>query len=86
MYAQRAEIKYSKERDNEMRLGKFLSSRTKSELEVIKESLNLTDDEILVFTELSRGRSITCVAEHCGISESTASYRIKAICDKLKRI
>lgn len=69
-----------------MRLGKYLSSRTKSELEVIKESLNLTDDEILVFTELSRGRSITCVAEHCGISESTASYRIKAIQDKLKRI
>lgn len=69
-----------------MRLGRYLTSRTKSELEVIKEALNLSDDEILVFDELSRGRSITCVAERCGISESTASYRIRAICEKLKRL
>ena len=40
-----------------MRLGKYLSSLTKPELESLKEQLNLTDDEELVFFHLSKGRS-----------------------------
>lgn len=69
-----------------MRLGKYLTSRTKPELEQIREQLNLSDDELIVFNELSRGHSIVFVAERCGISESTASYRIKAIVQKLNRL
>ena len=37
-----------------MRLGKYLSSLTKPELEELKEQLNLSDDELLVFDNLSK--------------------------------
>lgn len=69
-----------------MRLGKYLTSRTKSELEVLREQLNLSDDELLIFNELSKGRSIIYVADKCGIGESTVSYKIKAIVRKLNRL
>ena len=36
-----------------MRLGKYLSSLTKPELEELKEQLNLSDDELEVFEHLS---------------------------------
>lgn len=69
-----------------MRLGKYLSSLTKPELEILRERLNLTDDEELVFCQLSRGRSKIVVADNCGISLSTVDNRIKAIREKLKRV
>ena len=34
-----------------MRLGKYLSSLTKPELEDLKEKLNLTDDEEMIFCQ-----------------------------------
>ena len=40
-----------------MRLGKYLSSLNKPELEELKDQLNLTDDEEMVFCQLSKGRS-----------------------------
>ena len=40
-----------------MRLGKYLSSLTKPELEELKEQLNLSDDELKVFNNLSKNRS-----------------------------
>lgn len=70
-----------------MRLGKYLSGLTKPELDYLKNQLNLTDDEEKVFYELSKGRSITKVADNCVISPSTVSNRsrkIKAKMNKLK--
>lgn len=69
-----------------MRLGKYLSSMTKPELENLRELLNLTDDEDVVFVQLSKGRSKTCIADNCMISTSTVDNRIKAITNKLNRL
>ena len=46
-----------------MRLGKYLSSLTKPELELLKEQLNLSDDEEPIFNHLSKGRSKVAVSE-----------------------
>ena len=69
-----------------MRLGKYLTSRTRSELEEVESALNLTDDELLVFKGLVRGHSITMIADHCDISSGTVSNRIKAIKYKLEKL
>ena len=69
-----------------MRLGKYLSSLTKPELEALKEQLNLSDDEAPVFEHLAKGRSKVSVADRCLISESTVDNRIKSISNKLKKI
>ena len=59
-----------------MRLGKYLSSLTKPELDNLRVQLNLTDDEDLVFLQLSKGKSKVAVAENCGISTPTVDNRI----------
>ena len=69
-----------------MRLGKLLSSMTKPELEELRENLNLTDDEDLVFVQLSKGRNKTYIADNCMISISTVDNRIKAINSKIDRL
>ena len=69
-----------------MRLGKYLSSMTKPELEELRENLNLTDDEEVVFVQLSKGRNKTCIADNCMISTSTVDNRIKAINSKIDRL
>lgn len=69
-----------------MRLGKYLSSLTKPELDNLREQLNLTDDEDLVFLQLSKGKSKVAVAENCGISTPTVDNRIKAINKKIARL
>ena len=69
-----------------MRLGKYLSSMTKPELEEIRENLNLTDDEDMVFMQLSKGRNKTYIADNCMISISTVDNRIKAINSKIDRL
>lgn len=69
-----------------MRLGKYITSLTKSELDELEIQLNLTDDELLVFRQLSKGRSIVAIADNCGIATSTVSNRIKAILTKCSRL
>ena len=69
-----------------MRLGKYLSSMTKPELDNLRVQLNLTDDEDLVFLQLSKGKSKVAVAENCGISTPTVDNRIKAINKKIARL
>ena len=69
-----------------MRLGKYLSSITKPELEEIRENLNLTDEEEMVFMQLSKGRSKTSISDNCMISISTVDNRIKAINKKIDRL
>lgn len=68
-----------------MKLGKYLSSKIKPELEELKEICNFTDEEEKVFDELSRGRSRIYVAEKYSLSCSTVSNRIKIIGDKIKK-
>ena len=67
-------------------LGRFLSSLTKDELEEIRDALNLTDDEDIVFKELSKGRSKVAVASKCMVSATTLDRRIHAINKKLSRL
>lgn len=69
-----------------MRLGKYLSSMTKPELEELREQLNLTDDEEVVFRYLSKGKSNITVADLCGVSLPTIDNRIKAIRSKIERL
>lgn len=68
------------------RLGKYLSSLTKPELEELKDQLNLTDDEELVFLQLSKGRSNITVADNCKLSERTVDNKIKSINLKIARL
>lgn len=69
-----------------MRLGKYLSSLTKPELEELKELLNLSDDELKVFENLSKNRSKVTIADDCLVSVSTVDNRIKSINKKIMRI
>jgi DNA-binding NarL/FixJ family response regulator len=69
-----------------MRLGKYLSSLTKPELEELKGLLNLTDDEEMVFIELSKGRSVIYIAEKCMVCTSTVDNRTKAIKYKMNKL
>lgn len=69
-----------------MRLGKYLSSLTKPELEELKELLNLTEDEEEVFKNLSKGRSNIQTSNICMVSVSTLDKRIKSISAKLTRL
>ena len=69
-----------------MRLGKYLSSLTKPELEELKEQLNLSDDELAIFENLSKNRSKVTIAENCLVSVSTVDNRIKSINTKLFRL
>ena len=69
-----------------MRLGKYLTSLTKPELEELKELLNLTEDEEEVFKNLSKGRSNIQTSNICMVSVSTVDKRIKSISAKLIRL
>ena len=69
-----------------MRLGMYLTSLTKPELEELRGNLNLTDDEMEVFNGLSRGRSRIRIADDCMCATSTVDNRIKAINSKLNRL
>lgn len=68
------------------RLGKYLSSLTKPELEELKEQLNLTDDEEMVFCQLSKGRSNVLTADNCRVSLSFVDSRIKSISAKVNKL
>ena len=69
-----------------MRLGMYLTSLTKPELEELRGNLNLTDDEMEVFNGLSRGRSRIRIADDCMCATSTVDNRIKAINKKINRL
>lgn len=68
------------------RLGKYLTSLTKPELEELKEALNLTDEEREIYSMLARGKSCIEVSMDCKISCSTLKRRIERIKRKVERI
>lgn len=69
-----------------MRLGKYLSSLTKPEVERLRDELNLTDDEEMIFNKLAKGKSKVSIADECLVSVGTVSNRISAIQSKVNRI
>lgn len=69
-----------------MRLGKYLTTLTKPELEELKEMLNLTDDEEMVFKLLAKGKSKVSISSECLFSVGTVSNRISAIQKKVNRL
>lgn len=68
-----------------MNLGKYISSMIKPELEELREICNFTDEEELIFNELSKGRSRIYVAEKYALSCSTVANRIKDIKRKIEK-
>ena len=68
-----------------MRLGKYLSSLTKPELEYLREQLNLSDNEIKIFELLAKDKCIVDVALSVGCSTNTVDRNIRSIKDKCIR-
>ena len=69
-----------------MALVKYLSSKTKPELNAMIEVLNLTPNEEEVFWLLSKGCSKIMICERYGASTSTITKIIQRITDKIRRI
>lgn len=69
-----------------MRLGMYLTSLTKPELEELRERLNLTEDEENIYNLLSKGRSNTYICDKCILSPSALDRKIKKIKAKVNRI
>ena len=68
------------------KLGKYLASLTKPELEELKELLNLTYDEEEVFNLIRRGSSREQMAQKLSVSPSTVGEKITNINKKLIRL
>ena len=69
-----------------MRLGKYLSSLTKPELEELKELLNLTEDELEAFSMLAKGKNLVEASMENKISVSTLKRRIESIKRKVEKL
>lgn len=69
-----------------MRLGKYLSSLTKPELDNLKINLSLTDDEELIFDLVSKNKSLTEVSMKTGFSVTTIKRRKNDILQKVGRL
>ena len=62
-----------------MRIGKFLSSLTKPELETIVTNANFTDEEQKIFEFLKKDKCIAEIAINLCVCERTINRRIKNI-------
>lgn len=69
-----------------MRLNHYLSGMVKSELEEIKDKANFTDEELIVFECMAKGKSIVACADKCNCSSSTVSNRVESIKRKMEKI
>lgn len=68
-----------------MRLGKYLSSLTKPELENLKENCGFTENEIIIFEMLCNEFGAIEISEKMNISIPTVNRRIKNIREKIER-
>ena len=68
-----------------MRLGKYLSSLTKPELENLKENCGFTENEIIIFKMLCNEFGAIEISEKMNISIPTVNRRIKNIREKIER-
>ena len=69
-----------------MKLGLYLQQLIKSELENLKENANFTEEEMIVFTLLSKGCSRQEIALKNCVSVATVDRRVRAIKNKIKKI
>ena len=69
-----------------MRLGKYLTSLTKPELENLKTNLNLTEDQLKIFELLVKGGSREFIADRINVSPATVGNRIGEIVKKISRL
>lgn len=69
-----------------MRLGKYLSSLTKPELEEIITNANFTDDEQKIFELLKKDKCITEIAISLCVCDRTINRRIKNIESKISKV
>lgn len=69
-----------------MKLGKYLSSLIKPELEELIENCGFTDEEIEIFVYLSKGRMREEISQLLKISSRTVDRRIKSIKNKMLKI
>lgn len=69
-----------------MRLGNYLSSLTKPELEELKENCGFTDIEKIIFTMLQNDKSIQYMANKLYVSVPTIDRKIKKIRNKIERL
>lgn len=69
-----------------MKLGRYLTKLTKPELNELREQLNLTLEETVVFDELSKGNSNQCISDLCCCSVATIGNRVRDIKDKIERV
>ena len=69
-----------------MRMGKFLSSLTKPELEEIVTNANFTDEEQKIFEFLKKDKCIAEIAINLCVCERTINRRIKNIDNKISKV
>ena len=68
-----------------MRLGKYLSSLTKPELDEIEKICNFTEDEEQIFKYISKGYTLRQIEMKCNMSESTVIRRVSSIDWKINK-
>lgn len=69
-----------------MRLGKYLSSLTKPEVEKLRELLNLTEDEVKVFDGVAKGHSVSRISVDYCMSERTVERKIENMLLKIEKV
>lgn len=69
-----------------MRLGRYLTSLTKPELEILRENLNMTEDQTKIFELLLKGSSREMVADRLMMSPATVGKKIGEIGRKIERL
>lgn len=69
-----------------MRLGKYLSSLTKPELEELIENCGFTDNELILLKMLQNEKSNIEIANKLFLSVPTIDRRIKKIRNKIERL
>ena len=62
-----------------MRLGKYLLSLTKPEIDEIEKICNFTEDEEQIFKCISKGYTLRQIEMKCNMSESTVARRASRI-------
>ena len=63
-----------------------LSKLTKPELERISNNANFTDEEFEVFKLLTKGKTITEIAQQVSVCNRTVNRRVNKIMSKINRL
>lgn len=69
-----------------MILGRYLTTLTKPELELLKEECNLSDEETEIFTFLAKGKYVREIAFKTCMTERTVERRMRNIKFKVQKV